>query len=437
MERRLGHDFSQVRIHADAEGAAQAAAHRADAFAVGEELTFAAGRFAPGTRTGDELLAHELAHVVQQRPARHAPSADPARAEREAAAAARGDRPRLSRRPIAVHRQPAKAKPKPAPAKPVAGITKAELANRLKDLVGHDVKVTVGDKDQQTQEVRKLAKFRDPDHADTIDKLSLPKTWKKWDPGANATVYDRIATAFSDVRRVEGGLPDLQEIVFYDQEYQWDGAKFVPGGHAASWFHERGSSNSDHINVFSEAVGAESPGATLVTGPALARSTADAPAQQEMKTGPAELQRLIAHEVGHGIENATGSFKEFNAAVGWYPPDSETAILYDLPSGGPTPGGKQPSQTVITKSNWNSAKHREQPISEYATKGPREDFAESLAAFVYSPKVLKARSPARYDYFHNIWRRAIWYSELVRGDTKAPAEPKKPAFNFSWPTGEN
>ena len=70
---------------------------------------------------------------------------------------------------------------------------------------------------------------------------------------------------------------------------------------------------SDHINVFSAAVDAESANATLVTGPRTGRSTADAPAQQEMKTGPAELQRLIAHEIGHGIDYATSSKPEFNA----------------------------------------------------------------------------------------------------------------------------
>ena len=78
VERRLGHDFARVRIHADAEGAARPRARHADAFTVGEELAFAAGSFAPGTCAGDELLAHELAHVVQQRPTRDAPSADPA-----------------------------------------------------------------------------------------------------------------------------------------------------------------------------------------------------------------------------------------------------------------------------------------------------------------------------------------------------------------------
>ena len=99
MERRLGHDFSRVRVHTDARAADATAALRADAFTVGEQITFAPGRFAPGTADGHRLLGHELAHVVQQRPGRDAPSADPARAEREADAAARGHRPSLSRRP--------------------------------------------------------------------------------------------------------------------------------------------------------------------------------------------------------------------------------------------------------------------------------------------------------------------------------------------------
>ena len=115
---------------------------------------------------------------------------------------------------------------------------------------------------------------------------------------------------------------------------------------------------------------------------------------------------------------------------------SSQAISIPIPAGTVQPftvgGAKQPpSQSLITTSNWNSAKHREQPISQYATTKPSDDFAESLAAFVYSPQVLKARSPARYDYFHNIWRRVIWHDKLVR-NTEAPA-PKK--SGFSWPTG--
>ncbi len=66
MEPRLGHDFSQVRVHDGALGAAAARAVRARAYAVGRDLVFGAGEYAPGTAPGRHLIAHELAHVVQQ-----------------------------------------------------------------------------------------------------------------------------------------------------------------------------------------------------------------------------------------------------------------------------------------------------------------------------------------------------------------------------------
>jgi len=67
LERRFGHDFSRVRIHAEAPAAAAAAALRAHAYTVGSHVVFGAGRFAPETVEGRHLLAHELTHVVQQR----------------------------------------------------------------------------------------------------------------------------------------------------------------------------------------------------------------------------------------------------------------------------------------------------------------------------------------------------------------------------------
>jgi len=66
MGRRFGHDFSQVRVHTDAPAAASARALGALAYTVGSDITFASGRFAPASGGGRHLLAHELAHVVQQ-----------------------------------------------------------------------------------------------------------------------------------------------------------------------------------------------------------------------------------------------------------------------------------------------------------------------------------------------------------------------------------
>jgi hypothetical protein len=74
MERRLGADLAGVRIHTGALAHRSAREIHAHAYTVGRDVVFADGRFAPATRTGRWLLAHELAHVVQQ--SGHAPVRD-------------------------------------------------------------------------------------------------------------------------------------------------------------------------------------------------------------------------------------------------------------------------------------------------------------------------------------------------------------------------
>lgn len=66
FEPRFGHDFSQVRVHADGQAAHAAQALQARAYTVGRDIVFGAGQYAPGAPEGRRLLAHELAHVVQQ-----------------------------------------------------------------------------------------------------------------------------------------------------------------------------------------------------------------------------------------------------------------------------------------------------------------------------------------------------------------------------------
>jgi hypothetical protein len=70
FEPRFGHDFSRVRVHTDARAAASAQAVNAFAYTVGQQIVFDAGQYAPETKAGRGLLAHELAHTVQQRNAR-------------------------------------------------------------------------------------------------------------------------------------------------------------------------------------------------------------------------------------------------------------------------------------------------------------------------------------------------------------------------------
>lgn len=66
FEPRFGHDFSQVRVHTDANAAESAWAMNALAYTVGRDVAFGASQYAPQTGAGRKLLAHELTHVVQQ-----------------------------------------------------------------------------------------------------------------------------------------------------------------------------------------------------------------------------------------------------------------------------------------------------------------------------------------------------------------------------------
>ncbi|HEX8696570.1 MAG TPA: DUF4157 domain-containing protein [Longimicrobium sp.] len=66
FEPRLGAELGGVRVHSGPAASAAARSIRARAFTVGSDVVFGAGEYAPGTRAGTRLLAHELAHVAQQ-----------------------------------------------------------------------------------------------------------------------------------------------------------------------------------------------------------------------------------------------------------------------------------------------------------------------------------------------------------------------------------
>jgi hypothetical protein len=69
FESRFGYDFSHVRTHTGPTAAGAAVALSARAFTVGDHIFFGAGQYQPETAHGRRLLAHELTHTIQQRPA--------------------------------------------------------------------------------------------------------------------------------------------------------------------------------------------------------------------------------------------------------------------------------------------------------------------------------------------------------------------------------
>ncbi len=103
LEPRFGYNFSQVRIHTDSAAAASAQSIHALAYAAGEDIVFAPQQYEPSTERGQRLLAHELAHVVQQQ---HGLAGKPqaesrgleAAAERDAHVATAGGRVQLPAR---------------------------------------------------------------------------------------------------------------------------------------------------------------------------------------------------------------------------------------------------------------------------------------------------------------------------------------------------
>ncbi|MEP7272297.1 MAG: DUF4157 domain-containing protein [Acidobacteriota bacterium] len=66
MESRFGFDFSKVRVHTGTMAADSARSINAIAYTFGHDVVFAGGAFSPNTFEGKRLLAHELAHIVQQ-----------------------------------------------------------------------------------------------------------------------------------------------------------------------------------------------------------------------------------------------------------------------------------------------------------------------------------------------------------------------------------
>jgi hypothetical protein len=67
LEQRMGQDFSDVRVHTGPKADESARSISAQAYTVGTDVVFRSGAYQPDTLAGRHVLAHELAHVVQQR----------------------------------------------------------------------------------------------------------------------------------------------------------------------------------------------------------------------------------------------------------------------------------------------------------------------------------------------------------------------------------
>jgi Domain of unknown function (DUF4157) len=88
LENAFGKNFSGVEIHTDSHAAQLSKEMNARAFTVGNHIAFASGEHMPGTLTGDALMAHELAHVLQQKDMNNSSTASETALEEDADVAA-------------------------------------------------------------------------------------------------------------------------------------------------------------------------------------------------------------------------------------------------------------------------------------------------------------------------------------------------------------
>lgn len=250
MESRFGRDFGGVRIHTDRTAAESAQAVDAHAYTVGQHIVFDQGKYEPHSAAGQQLLAHELAHTVQQhglqRHSDHLPLAETGEyrnLEREADDAARsalnGSRPALSSHPA----QPLISRAKTATSKEP---TKDEQPDRDWEPVSAGSRLgTVGVK-------QKAKPGRGADErimAFNMGKLELPSekgpVLKTWQDRANAGALEAIMEPGEEEPRTRAGLKqdrprtdELRDI--WRQKVGWTedeaDAKWKAGGGAAAKF---------------------------------------------------------------------------------------------------------------------------------------------------------------------------------------------------------
>jgi uncharacterized protein DUF4157 len=439
MEPRFGHDFSRVRVHTGQSAIESVNAVGAVAFAVGRHVVFGNGRYAPGSAAGRALLAHELAHVVQQEDQATGPTPialgpDGGRAEAEADEASRmasqvadtGRRLSMRTTPPQLARQ---TNPVPAATAPM---TRAEFEAAVRQRFGVQSVRTGTLVEQEQQSTRRGAPI-----APKID----PTTWRPWDPGGSAETYGWIVASLESMSANFGGIPQVKEIVFFEVAYEQNTSTGAVEAHP-----ETGASYGAGVMiVYHSGIARPSPfpmGRSSAKPPAkrpvaVVQSPGSSPgADLPLPTQAESAERAVTHELAHGVAEAAltpptsgGSalddqmMADYKAAVGWRgSPGSEQ--LFDIGAkavqSAIAKGTALPGDFEITEAHWNDPKWVEQPMSWYMVHGgPSEDFAEAVSAFLNAPAALRARSPSRYKFLQS--RKARWEPGLRKPATPQPA----------------
>lgn len=427
MESRFGYDFNNVRIHTDERAARSARSINALAYTIGNDIVFGEDQYAPMTQEGQRLLAHELTHVVQQR--QHSSSEDriilhsEESAENDANISASNvfnKTPLISLHassyPKGLYRQQTSSG---SPSNDMTRVTFEEIMLRRFGVS----RIVTGSMQEQ---ILRLT----PHGGAPLGGILLPN-WQQWDPGPSSPVYSWIIESFEDFSMSIGGVPLVQEIAFFNMNYEIGASGVgIPQPYVGASF------GAGHLTVFSALTTSDKalpiirsnlqgnyPRSTaVVTG--IPGQSPGAP--MPLPSQKHSAQRMIAHELGHGLaEAALGPnptialdptmMTDYRREIGWTP--GIAPELFDIGVPGVATdlaAGRTPSASnQITENNWNSPRWREQPISHYSVVGgPAEDFAEAVMAFIYEPTLLSTRSPHRFNFLNS--RKDRWLPRLLR-----------------------
>lgn len=297
--------------------------------------------------------------------------------------------------------------------RPTGTITRAEFDNYVQTYFGVS-SIHTGTQPEQEQRITRHG----------VPPPTIP-TWQSWDPGSASEDYTSIIDGMEQMINGLGALPQVNTIIFFKIEYEPDTTTGVGIPHANTG----ASFGAGELVVYEAFSGSTNPAAAI-------SSAQGTPIRTQNRSG--SISDTIIHELGHGVGEAASNnspvmFQQYNAAVGW---QGNPAVLYDI--GQPAvraaiaAGTAIDAQYIITSARWNDATVSEQPMSRYAVQGgPGEDFAESIAAYITAPSVLRQRSPWRYQFINT--NMADW---ITRMRAMRPGMIRPPLGDFPMPSSD-
>ena len=264
--------------------------------------------------------------------------------------------------------------------------------------------------------------------------------WQSWEPDAANGEYQQIVDAFYDFRNAFSATPLVTQITFFEKKYILQNGVVTADTLTGAQF------GITDLTIFRTGSQMRKPlpldrsnrQGNYTTPPGLlgvsySGSSLAAPLVLPREQGT-NFRRVIAHELGHGLQSAAMNLPnpgaaidptmqdDYNREVGWTPFIAATGgnpamapRLYDISvtavqvaiQNNTTP----PPQYEITTDNWNDPNWGEQPMTAYSLSNPGDDFADSVMAFVYEPHILQRRSPRRYNFLYT--RRPRWLPRML------------------------